>query len=671
MKMTVLMLASVLASPLAGAQIDRPALRNYIAAREQQDYVISVSEAAKSIRSEHPTILDLRTGEAFDQNHIEQSVHVPFRELLTTPEPQFPTDAKVLIVDEGGSTAVEAMVLLRIGGYNAWAVQGGEPALAAALEKPNQVSSSPSTVAGSFKTQEGTQREAKPSDIPPYVWIILAIAGVGVGGIALYFLVLLPRRRIAPLREAERILNEQSQPDWRAVEDLLEQGVTAGLRPPDLADCRFLLAYVRTRQSRYQQALSAIEELIASGNAAGEAMYLDLWLKVKEKQYDQAEERIEKSWDAIAGLPESNLLAGIVFLQLGRLALSQAKIDRAVAYFERVRKLGVLSDRIPKDLDDQEMAIAIQTLVQGKREEAQKRFEQALYNAKSRGGSTIYPEIGLLLCRWKGEEIPQIDAELGKVAQEIIAQKTRFQTQLVSHVLLWHAVSVLFTWLRLPEKRGLPQSERARLEERLERLGHENSVLPEPDFVAGLVDYYFASDDAARGKAIERLKAAMAAGLCLPDVTLLVQAEERLASVARERDKHYMTLLRAYLGDPTVPVELKRSLREHLRGFERYRDLLEGVEVEVSPGAAFASIQDLAASCEMIEGRVRHIFQGMKGGRDVDGVQELLESLAKSRTQVTSAAEELNKTEAELMRVAGEALLSEELAKTTKAKGGA
>src|SRR6266850_2152454 len=100
MKMTVLMLASVLASPLAGAQIDRPALRNYIAAREQQDYVISVSEAAKSIRSEHPTILDLRTGEAFDQNHIEQSVHVPFRELLTTPEPQFPTDAKVLIVDE-------------------------------------------------------------------------------------------------------------------------------------------------------------------------------------------------------------------------------------------------------------------------------------------------------------------------------------------------------------------------------------------------------------------------------------------------------------------------------------------------------------------------------------------------------------------------------------------
>jgi rhodanese-related sulfurtransferase/tetratricopeptide (TPR) repeat protein len=644
----------------------------YATAREEARYTVPATEAPARLRKPRPLILDVRPRTEYDKVHLRGSLAVPFPELFTPAGlARLPMTRRIVVVDGGDEAAIEAMVLLRLAGYDATALSGGVPAIAAEIahapapapgEEPKPVAEGPGAEQALAQPSAAPVPPPRPA-VPLYMWVALGAAALALAGMAFYFLVLLPKKKNAPLREAMRMLAGES-PDLVEAEALLQKASNAGLKDAALDDCRFLLAYVRARLGRYEQAMTVTAELITSGRAQAEALYLDLWLKVHEKKYDDAERRIAESGDAIGDLLDAKRLTGILFLEQGRLSLSRGDVDRALTYFERLRALDVLTDRVPKDLDDHELAVAIQALVEAKVPEAQKHFENTLAKAKERGASTVYSRIGLLLCRWKAEELPDIDRELGELAGEVQSGAAAFQKELVRHVLLWHAASLLFSWLRLPKDDGLPAQQARQLDERLDRVRSADSEMPDPDFIAGLIAYYFAKTDEERAAAVEKLKQAAQAGVSVPGATLLVEAEDKLAQLAKERHKRYLELLKAYLRNGAVSIDLRRELAEHLRNASSYyKEALADIDLDATPEDASPSIRDLAASCEMIEDRVRRIFKGFHGKtkeKSQEGIDDLVNAMAKTREQVAKGADELGKTGKSLMQIAGEALLSEE-----------
>ena len=107
-----------------------------------------------------------------------------------------------------------------------------------------------------------------------------------------------------------------------------------------------------------------------------------------------------------------------------------------------------------------------------------------------------------------------------------------------------------------------------------------------------------------------------------------------------------------------MPLDLRKELHEHLRKFERFKHLEDLPSQEES--AIVPSLHDVAASCELIEDRMKRIFRGYDNEQKRTTVENLLGGLNKSREDLNRTLGELGKTEQKLMRVAGEALLPEE-----------
>jgi len=137
-----------------------------------------------------------------------------------------------------------------------------------------------------------------------------------------------------------------------------------------------------------------------------------------------------------------------------------------------------------------------------------------------------------------------------------------------------------------------------------------------------------------------------------------VQCEDRLAELSKHRLESYLTLLRGYMADSSVPLDLRKELRDHLRKFERFQGL-EDIAVQDESGI-IPSLQDVTASCELIEERIQRIFRGYDNQEKRSTVEDLLGGLRKSREDLHQTFGELGKTEQKLMRVAGETLLPEE-----------
>jgi tetratricopeptide (TPR) repeat protein len=576
---------------------------------------------------------------------------------------KLPKDQRIVLVDNGSGRAIETMTLLRLLGYQAFAARSAAPP-AAMTSTASTASAAPANTATSTAadTRAGTPPETK---LPPWAIWLFAVLGLASALMPLWFFVIQPRRRSRPLRDAVQLLAGGSDSALGDAELLLNAAVSAGLRTADLRQARFLLSYVRARIGRHSDALAVLGESIASGDESTDVLYLDLWLKVKSEQWEEAERRWYASSDVLGGVLQGKSLAGIVFLELGRQNLVRKEYDRALACFDKVRKLGVHLDRLPGHLSDLELVLAIGALFEKNNAQAKQRFENVFEKAKSAGAPTLLARLGLLLCRWLAEEQPDIEEPLAGIVAELEAAVSAGagpeseEGALLPPVALWRVVSVLFRWLQLPKLKGVPARERERFDTLLEQVRKQMPNDGDADLIAGLLDYFCPRDEKQRRQGVETLRKAVEAGVTLPEVVYLLQCEDRLAEQEKNKVSTYLALVKGYLADPTVRIELRKELHEHLNRFERFRKLGDTV-VPADESAAGPSVHELAASCQLVEERIRRIFRETAETEQQKEIETLLGNLTGSRDALQKTVNDLGTIEQQLMRTAGEVLLPDE-----------
>lgn len=657
----------------------RESAARYLGARkaEKDHPVLTPQEVAQQLNgTQRPYILDLRTESDFKQGRLKGSHRIELAELLSDDElDRLPKSGPILVVDDGSYEAIEAMVLLGLMGRKVQAVAGGVGAIVqelkvAAEKNPNgpklgdQIDGSPEPQRPDSKGTDVENNPTPPSQqvsIP--IWVFIAMGGMVliIASGALWLFVLHPRRKAKPLLDAIQLLSSGGNPALTQAEALLNQALNGGLKDAEVREARFLLAYVKARLGRHGDSLLLLSD---SNHNSLESLYLQLWLTVKEKRWEEAERLCFSHGTQLAGYLKGKELMGIVYLELARHAMARNQHERALDCFQKVKSLGVFLDQVPEHLADLEMVLAMSALFEGieKCPIARERFDGARKSAESSGKSSLLPRIGLLLCDWRQQERPDIDSALGTIVDQVKAASADEKSEAASilpTITLWYAVSLFYQWLRrLPEKKGLPLKEREVLEQRLGAARQQAQKEGDPYLLGGLVDYYCAPDEKRRLGAVELLRKAIDLGVNLPEVLYLVQCEDRLAELSKHRFETYMALLRGFLADPGVPLELRRELVEHLRKFERFKNL---EEIPESDEAATApSVRDVAIACELLEDRMQRIFRGYDNPATRSTVEELLGGLRKTRDELNRTVGELGKTEQRLMRVAGESLLPEE-----------
>ena len=517
-------------------------------------------DVAKMLRSPaKPVILDLRSASDFAKVRLKGSQRISMNELFASDAlERLPESRTILVVDDGSDESVEAMVLLRLLGRRVFAVRGGVTSVVqqVAHATPNASDSERalSDIAEGPEMQDAVNQPAssgnpankpeapKTPPVPDWVFGVIGALILVIGSGLVWFVVLQPRRKARPLIDAIQLLSGGGDAALARAEVLLNDALNAGLKPEYLTETRFLLAYVKARLGRYADALLVLKD---GEDSSVEALYLQLWLSVKEKRWDYAERICFEHTARLIGFLKGKEMVGIVYLELARQAMARHQYERALSCFNKVKELGVFPDEVPQHLADIEIVLAMNALFEDREKEkahvARERFEAARKSAEASGQSSLLPRIGLLLCEWRQQDRPDIDSQLASVLGEVkaAAAQTKDYSEasgMLPTLTLWYAVSLFYSWFRrLPEKQGLPAKEREALEQRLKMIREAMPKDGDPYLLGGLVDYYCACDERQRQTAADLLRKAIELGVTLPEILYLVQCEDRLAELSKHR----------------------------------------------------------------------------------------------------------------------------------------
>jgi tetratricopeptide (TPR) repeat protein len=219
--------------------------------------------------------------------------------------------------------------------------------------------------------------DAKPHFPFALILGIVAPFAVLVAGVAYYFLLWIPRKKRRPLYEAYGILERDDQYEFTRAEQLLNQALITGLKAEDISDARFALAYVRTRLGRFAEASVVMQELAASGKLCGEAVYLDLWLQSHQKNHLRVMEIHQEHSELLNDILDTKLIVGIALLRQAKLLWARKEIDDALHYFDQLRRMGVLTEEIPQQIEDQRVIFGIIALFDNDFSTARQHFDSA------------------------------------------------------------------------------------------------------------------------------------------------------------------------------------------------------------------------------------------------------------------------------------------------------
>lgn len=693
-------------------------LRDYVDEREKNKGIFTTTSAdlyTKKKPDTSLTILDVRpagqTPISIDGVTIKQK---PITELLDSGgKVSLKLNGEIIVVGTDSIEAVEAMVLLRLAGVKAIAATAGAVAVEAELTGKNtpktdgplvQVTEPPIHAPKSSVQVPDISIQAKPpvqiQDIPvkahpliAYAPVIISILSVMIAGLLLYFKVLLPRteaklkrelqkkdeehrkqkadeaaQRRIPLTDALQIINDNEVERFPEALNLLNKALVSGLEDADLEDGRFALAYVQTRLSHFKEASVTIAEL---PNELKEVIYLKLWLLVQQKDYEQAERLYEQHSQLIGDYLESRNLAGAIFLARAQQFLT-TNVDRALQYFERLHKLGVFKDKLPADIGDHEIVFGIEALFDKDFHKAQERFTRAKASAKRESKSTLYADIGLLLCEWGMSTLPEIDERLGNIVTLLTStnsnESLKIEVQLTQGVFLWHTMSLLFSWLRRPATSGLTATDRQELDTRINRLVEIAPQMADPQLIRGLIRYFFTADAAEKSQAIEELDKISNNQVNLPEVHLLVDREKKITEAAHKTLENFLALVKQYLVDVSIPVHLREQLRDRMTRFSRFPPLEYAELPNDVDTAANVSVQDLMSRSAIISSRIHSIVKpclAKEPPTTYDSITKLLDEYEQSTNNLHNTTQNLEEKEQQVMLVTGEFFLKEEVKKGT------
>lgn len=533
----------------------------------------------------------------------------------------------------------------------------------------DKVTTKPTTADDKDKKGDGKDEKAeKSAGMPAWMGLLIGI-GIGLAGFAVYKFVVEPRRKRRGLLAALEIIARDERVLLPDAERLLADALTLGLGRRDVASARFHLAYVRAQLGRFAEAAAVLADLPTSDRGR-EEIYLDLWLQSKLKAHDRVEAIYRDHGPLLGDMNDTKMIVGITFLERARTFWAAKQITGAVDYFNKLRKLGVLLDEIPEHIDDHQVVLGIAALFEKNTEQAEKHFRGAVDAAAAASKAAVPGRLGLLLCTWIREETPDIDEELGAIADELddriatdsptgtvnCAQQNcrheyrvstalagervtcpscrrgfRIPTDLkpattpagesppdrllgddellLRNVFLWRVVSLMYRWRELPAGQGLPEDERTDFDARLAQVRRADPELPDPDLLAGLIMYYFADpdDDDARKAAIELLEKAIDGGVNVPEVLDLVAREKRVAEHLTKGLERFFAHVRDYIGDGHVPVEYREDMWARLNRSKRFKP-------PPKPDAAAAeteapSLAELQTRSQVLRDRVHRVHK--------------------------------------------------------------
>lgn len=523
----------------------------------------------------------------------------------------------------------------------------------------------------------------------PYLLPAL-IAALFTGLILLFFLVIQPRRKRGPLLKALEIIEADRFSELGQAEELLNLSLTAGLRSRDIAEARFALAYVRARLKRYPEAAAVLSDLLKSGQPDRETAYLALWLEYRQKNYDRLENLYDEHAELLGDFLDSRLMAGIAFLRQAQIFWFRRQVSTALEYYERLRGLEVpeLKDQIPSSIDDYQVMFGIVSLFEKEIDQARQHFAGAVQTAQKEGKSPVQGELGLLLCQWLKSPSPTFDEELGQVlaALETLEQEKTAKAgeddipaekdgsgdeKLLRNVLLWHAVSLLSTWLGLPVHQGLPASERSEFERRLQKVISVDPDMGDPYLLSGLIAYYFAASPEEREQALKSLQEAISKEVHLPEVLNLVEREQRIKEAEENILQRFLVLVRHYLSDQGVPEHLRQKLRERLDAFSFFRGL-EEMDLVKGPLDVAPSLEDIKTRGALLHRRIYNIVKPQLAKTEPEtaaGLEERLSILEDITSELAKNKESLESAEFDLMQTTGEFLFKDDEAVGPEAEG--
>ena len=499
--------------------------------------------------------------------------------------------------------------------------------------------------------------------IPGSVWILL----VGALGLYTWLGIIQPRKRRKGLTAAKALLASNSPADFPKVESLLTESLTAGMGKPDVAEARFQLALTRARMGKHSEAEAVLADSESAGEPSPESAYLRLWLLARLRKHEEVERYYEQRQRLLNGMLDADRLVGITYLHLARKHWARKQAEAALAYFDKLRTLNVLTEHIPTDTGDQRIVFGLMALFDEDTKKARGHFVAARDSAVAEGKSPHTASLGLLLCTWREEELPQIDDELTAVIEQTEAAVGKSNSDddriLLGHLRVWHMLSLLISWMnRLPGE-ALTEEDETEFLSRVEAAESASPKAGDAQLISGLMSYFLSDGNtSARQQAVDTLALALDRDVNLPEISLIVDREKDRRQRQRETVSTYHDVLAGYVRNQEVPAERRKALLERFARNDRFRDLSE-ITIYESPADSAPTIQDLQIRVRSHGGRLHSIVENVLNQASPEAAKQLnstFQQIDKTNDEIVAKARELENLEQKAMLAVGEVVIPEE-----------
>jgi tetratricopeptide (TPR) repeat protein len=514
------------------------------------------------------------------------------------------------------------------------------------------------------------------------------VASLGLISLAVYFFIVQPHRKRRPLVQALAIVENDDENKLPKAAALLGQALVSGLKKKDVEEARFALSYVRARLGKCVEALSVFADIDETVQRDRASVYLHLWLLAKEKRYDEVEELYEKNAMMLGGLLDTKLIAGIAFLKNARKSWDQREIELAISYYDRLSKLGVLTEEIPQRVDEHQVLLGVAALFDNHPDEALKNFKGAIETAKKDGNPVHAGQLGILLCRWSKGDTDDIEKELSGVIKSLqkddkapqgrkdkkkdrdtddkqAADTSQLdkQTFLLRNCCLWYAFALLMDWLKRPARQPLAETDLKSLETRLEEVVKLDPEMPDPYLMGGLIAYYFSEHNPElRQAALEKLEKALQSGVNLPEVIVLLRKEKRREELYRDSFARFLDVTRQVIQSPDREEEMRRKLEERMLQFSRFREM-GPVDLAKGDDDTAPSVAGMKYRTQILQNKLNKIVRPKIKDADPSVIRRFNEtdkSLIDNIEVMTKKAEKARQNEEDLLIIATEFFSNEE-----------
>ncbi|WP_405824266.1 hypothetical protein OG241_45040 [Streptomyces sp. NBC_01390] len=487
-----------------------------------------------------------------------------------------------------------------------------------------------------------------------------------------YFLVVLPGRWRVPYEEALALLDSDDRDELERAEKLLGQAVNAGPRGRALNRTRFAQAQVRAmlgtyEPARYGAAATVLDELIAAEGRTEHSACLELWLQARLENHNRVTDLYTEHRLLLDSRPDSRRIAAVSHLQLALTHWRRRETDGALHHFDRVRELGELTDHIPAELNELQLAKGVQAVFDGRTDDAREAFGAARGRMEGEQLSTVEAELGLVVCDWQDGDPRQLGDWLGQLAEQLERRPPDSEATAVrlrSGVALLRLLALLREWLGRSEPGAPSPDDFAEFQRRVDAVREADPDLGDADLVEGLVRYYFASSQPEREEALTVLDAGQrrARAVLLPEVLELIEREREFGGEGNAFSR-YLVLLGEFLADPGRSAEDRAQLLRLKEKFQRFATA-DDLDDQAVPHQR-APLDDLKRRSAALRRRVELIV--FPRIRDLpaddparDALRRLLAELDHAVDTAADGAGVLHRAELDLVTRTAQTLLPEE-----------